>query len=890
MPWTSTEHLETGREKRGPSPDSASPASRRRRVPPSAAVASEAQVGGAALGGLARLRIAGKFFEDERGKAFEMRAVVYGPFPPNSSGAPFPESDFLRRDLRDIRDLGANCLRIFHAPSAELLAACEELGLRLLVTFPCTQHVDFLSSRELAERMIADFRAMVASLAGNPVIAAYLVANEVPPDIVRWSGPERIKDFLQAMVRAGRSADPGALFSYANFPSTEYLLPRNLDFLCFNLYLHQPENLAAYLRRLHHLAGNMPLVIGEFGMDSAAEGEAAQAGFFRQQVEVFRALAVAGECAFTYTDEWFTGGRLVEDWSFGLVRRDRSHKVAWEELCRAWSDTGSRATAKRPKVSVIVCAYNAANTLRACLESLGHLDYPDYEVLLIDDGSRDTTKEIAKDFPGVRYLHAEHQGLSAARNLGAREATGEVLAYTDADCYAHPRWLHYAVQSLVDGGFAAVGGPNIPPPARSRDQACVAAAPGGPREVMLNDRVAEHLPGCNLVVWKEAFDYAGGFDPVFHTAGDDVDFCWRLTACGFTLGFHPGAMVWHERRRSIGAYIRQQWGYGAAEAWLWRTHQQAFAGWGTMRWQGRIYEAARPEAILPPRVYSGRFGDAPFQSVYTKPAAFPVPNSFEWFVMAVAWLLVDLAFGNTPLVPILLFGAMGLTAVRAAVGAHIEGGFGGTASRALLAGLCLAQPLLRGLARWSKWFTLTHISSRRLPLPRAGADEKSAGQFAYWTSENRTKFDLLPALLQRLRAWDVPHGVSDGWQRWDVQLLSTPSFALRILAATEYHGEGRNLLRLSAKRRLTPAGIAFLVLLLVISVGLAFQLAAFSTQLSLICLLLPMPFLILILTSFRKLDRILAEALRQTAAELSITPIEKAPGSGGGTVSPASGR
>lgn len=871
MPWTSPEHLETGREKKGPVPEASPPTPRRR---PARKAAIIAPVELAAPGAPLRLRVAGKFFEDAEGNAFEMRAVVYGPFAPNSTGAPFPESEALRRDLRALRGLGANCLRVFHVPSPELLEICADLDLRLLVTFPWTQHADFLRSRELSDKVVAEFRETVASLAGNPVIAAFLVGNEVPPDIVRWCGAERVKDFLQDMVRAGRGADPGALFSYANFPSTEYLLPRNLDFLCFNLYLHDPEKLAAYLRRLHHLAGNMPLVIGEFGMDSAAEGEEAQAAYFREQVAVFRQLAVAGEVAFSFTDEWYTGGRYVEGWTFGLTRRDRSEKPAWAALRGAWAQPSDLPDVALPKMSVVVCAYNAAGTLRACLESLRHLQYPDYEVLLIDDGSRDRTPEIARDFPEVRYVRMEHAGLSAARNRGAELAAGEVLAYTDADCQAHPLWLHYAAQALVEGGYAAVGGPNIPPPARSRDQACVAAAPGGPREVMLNDRTAEHLPGCNLVVWKNSFNYAGGFDPIFRTAGDDVDFCWRLAACGFSLGFHPGAMVWHERRRNIGAYFRQQWGYGEAEAWLWRTHQQAFAGWGTMRWQGRIYESARPEAILPPRVYSGRFGDAPFQSVYTKPAAFLVPNSFEWFGLSCGWLLVDLAFGAAPLVPLLLFAAMIFAAVRAAVAAHIEGGFGGIRGRALLAALCLAQPVIRGTARWWNWFKLTRVSTRNIPLRPTGPDDKRRGLFSYWNTENRTKFELLPALLRRLQGWNVPHGVSDGWQRWDAQLLATPFIALRVLAATEYHGDGRNLLRVSATRRLTPAGYACLGLLLLVSLGLAFQFAGSSTQYSLLCLLLPVPFLTLILTSFHKLDRVLAEALRQAAEELGIQPVK----------------
>ena len=69
--------------------------------------------------------------------------------------------------------------------------------------------------------------------------------------------------------------------------------------------------------------------------------------------------------------------------------------------------------------------------------------------------------------------------------------------------------------------------------------------------MLIDDRIAEHLPGCNLAVTREAFEKVGGFAPEYTAAGDDVDFCWRLQAAGFLIGFCPPAMVWHRRRISI---------------------------------------------------------------------------------------------------------------------------------------------------------------------------------------------------------------------------------------------------------------------------------------------------------------------------------------------------
>ena len=143
----------------------------------------------------------------------------------------------------------------------------------------------------------------------------------------------------------------------------------------------------------------------------------------------------------------------------------------------------------------MVASYNGARTLQSCLESLQRLNYPDYEVILVDDGSTDRTPEIAKLFPQVRHLRQTNQGLSAARNAGIRAAGGEIVAFTDDDCRADEDWLYYLVGDLLRGEFVGIGGPNFLPPEDSCVAAAVVVSPGGPAHVMLTDREAEHIPG-----------------------------------------------------------------------------------------------------------------------------------------------------------------------------------------------------------------------------------------------------------------------------------------------------------------------------------------------------------------------------------------------------------
>jgi Glycosyl transferase family group 2 len=146
----------------------------------------------------------------------------------------------------------------------------------------------------------------------------------------------------------------------------------------------------------------------------------------------------------------------------------------------------------------------------------------------------------------------------------------------------------------------------------------VRAAPGAPSHVMLDDEEAEHLPGCNLSVTRAAFEAVGGFDPRFRTAGDDVDFCWRLRDAGHRLGFAPGAFVWHWRRASLRAFLQQQAGYGHAERLLMTKHPARFSSRGEARWLGFVYGGGPVRVADGSIIYHGPMGAAGYQSVLNR--------------------------------------------------------------------------------------------------------------------------------------------------------------------------------------------------------------------------------------------------------------------------------
>ncbi|HEV3147566.1 MAG TPA: glycosyltransferase, partial [Chthoniobacterales bacterium] len=431
---------------------------------------------------LPRIRAVAKFFFEGERKFF-VKGVTYGPFKPDAEGNHLGRPEQVDVDLALMRQAGLNVVRIYHAPPRWFLDRCAAAGMRVLITLPWAKHIEFLRERSARNAIIKTVQAAVKANSGHPAILGYLVGNEIASPMVRWLGVRHVTDFVEKLIRIGRAIDPDVLFSYATYPPTEYLLPQNVDFFCFNVYLHNQRDFEKYLLRLQNLTEERPLILGEFGMDTIRNSQEEQAEMLGWHVDSVVKCGLAGTIFFTWTDEWFTGEQEITDWAFGIVTCEREPKKAFsvlrEKLGKDNSALPHRHLPRSPFVSVIVCSYNGGQTLAACLDSLGKLNYPDYEVILVDDGSTDDTAYVAAQFPRVRYIHQSNCGLSHARNTGAAAAKGEVFAYTDSDCMADVDWLYYLIGTLVSDEYAGVGGPNVTPPAQNWVQACVAAAPGG---------------------------------------------------------------------------------------------------------------------------------------------------------------------------------------------------------------------------------------------------------------------------------------------------------------------------------------------------------------------------------------------------------------------------
>lgn len=756
----------------------------------------------------------GKFIFVGDRKLF-VRGVTYGTFRPDADGHQFPDRATVERDFDLMAQNGLNAVRTYTVPPRWLLDVARDRNLYLMVGLPWEQHIAFLSNQQRRADIADTIRQGVRACAGHPAVLCYSIGNEIPAPIVRWHGRTAVQSFLENLYYIAKHEDPDGLVTYVNYPSTEYLNLPFVDLFCFNVYLEQQPVLAAYLARLQNLAGNRPLLMAEIGLDSQRNGLEKQARVLDWQIRTTAAAGCAGAFIFAWTDEWYRGGHDIEDWDFGLVNRMRQPKPALDGVRNAFRDLPFPGKTHWPRFSVIVCTYNGSRTLRECLEHATKLDYPDYEVIVINDGSRDASPDIAREF-NVRLITTENRGLSSARNTGMEVATGELLVYLDDDAYPDPHWLHYFAAAFNSTAHAAVGGPNLAPPGDGSIAECVVNAPGGPVHVLVSDSEAEHIPGCNMAFRRAALMDIGGFDPAFRVAGDDVDVCWRIQQRGWTIGFAPAAVVWHHRRNSIKAYWKQQQGYGKAEALLERKWPEKYNAVGHIKWAGQLYGKGLTRMLLRKRrVYHGWWGTAPFQQLHeTTPSLITVlPTMPEWYLVVIAlggisWLALlwpKLVFA----IPVFLLAA-GATVWQAVLSASQASFPSAPRSRfkrlklyALTAILHLAQPAARLYGRARHGLTALRRRTPRslkLPLPQ---------KHTIWSETWRFPEQALSSICSTLRRDGAVVVSGSPYDRWDIEVRGGLLGGARLLMTVEEHGAKKQLFRFRCWPKFSTEAVIF---------------------------------------------------------------------------------
>ena len=234
----------------------------------------------------------------------------------------------------------------------------------------------------------------------------------------------------------------------------------------------------------------------------------------------------------------------------------------------------------RPRITVGVAAYNAARTIPGLLDSLlaQQFSRERFEIVVADNGSTDATPLIVRQYihrGPVRLVDASaRRGPAAARNAVVTAALGEIVAFTDADCIAHPDWLNEIEQGFADDGVGAVAGAILADPARTSTERFCARHGVLSQEHVLAHPVLPYAQTANAAFRRSVFERVGTFDEDLITC-EDADMLWRMQLdTDLRLVYWPSALVWHRHRSSRRDLWRQTLGWGVGQALLYRKHRR----------------------------------------------------------------------------------------------------------------------------------------------------------------------------------------------------------------------------------------------------------------------------------------------------------------------------
>jgi len=255
----------------------------------------------------------------------------------------------------------------------------------------------------------------------------------------------------------------------------------------------------------------------------------------------------------------------------------------WELAVSGQLDRPIPSACPSPPVSVVVCTRDRPLSLARCLQSLAELDYPHYDVLVVDNASRQPEVAAIIEQSGFPCVREANPGLDWARNRGIRESRHEIIAFIDDDALAGQGWLRGVALGFSDPQIMAVTGMVLPAEIETMAQDDFEGYGGMSKGFISRTFRREELStrdcfwasnwgvGANMAFRRGLFDKVGDFDVALDVGtpacgGGDLEFFYRVVSAGYALRYEPAAVVRHAHRREDSALSRQIYNNGRSFA------------------------------------------------------------------------------------------------------------------------------------------------------------------------------------------------------------------------------------------------------------------------------------------------------------------------------------
>jgi GT2 family glycosyltransferase len=237
---------------------------------------------------------------------------------------------------------------------------------------------------------------------------------------------------------------------------------------------------------------------------------------------------------------------------------------------------------ENPAVSVIILTYNREADVLECLESVSHLDYPNFEIVVVDNGSSDNTlAKIRKIYPPVRIIeNGRNLGFAEGNNVGIRKTSTPYVLILNDDTVVGKNLLKDLVEALDADPRAGLAGPKVLYYGAKDRIWCAGAkispfgyaahlGKGRTKEHCDSARAVDYVCGCAVLIKREVFDKIGLLNAEYFTYFEDADYCFRARKAGYRCLYVPSPTVWHK--------ARAEWITSPAQAYYYMKNAFVFA-------------------------------------------------------------------------------------------------------------------------------------------------------------------------------------------------------------------------------------------------------------------------------------------------------------------------